>query len=137
MADAGARCLPEREDRRLGVPRLVRGDADARARGADAARRRRVERLRLDLAWVERLRHLAELGRRVALALGVLFGFGVLLVVGNTIRLAVESRRREIEVVMAVPVIAHRMVMDPQARFSGVTARGVVEELLKKLKVPA
>ncbi len=38
---------------------------------------------------------------------------------------------------MAVPVIAHRMVMDPQARFSGVTARGVVEELLKKVKVPA
>jgi MoxR-like ATPase len=38
---------------------------------------------------------------------------------------------------MAVPVIAHRMVMDPQARFSGVTARGVVEELMKKLKVPA
>ena len=37
---------------------------------------------------------------------------------------------------MAVPVIAHRMVMDPQARFSGVTARGVVEELLKKLRVP-
>lgn len=38
---------------------------------------------------------------------------------------------------MAVPVIAHRMVMDPQARFSGVTARGVVEDLLKRLKVPA
>lgn len=38
---------------------------------------------------------------------------------------------------LAVPVIAHRMVMDPQARFSGVTAQGVVEELLKKLKVPA
>lgn len=38
---------------------------------------------------------------------------------------------------MAVAVIAHRMVMDPQARFSGLTARGVVEDLLKKLKVPA
>lgn len=38
----------------------------------------------------------------MALALGVLFGFGVLLVVGNTIRLAVESRRREIEVVMLI-----------------------------------
>ncbi|NDB74631.1 MAG: MoxR family ATPase [Verrucomicrobia bacterium] len=38
---------------------------------------------------------------------------------------------------MAVAVIAHRVVMDPQARFSGLTARGVVEELLKKLKVPA
>jgi len=38
---------------------------------------------------------------------------------------------------LAVPVIAHRMVMDPQARFSGITGRGVVESVVKKLKVPA
>lgn len=38
---------------------------------------------------------------------------------------------------LAVPVIAHRLVMEPQARFSGMTARGVVEEILKKLPVPA
>ncbi len=38
---------------------------------------------------------------------------------------------------LAVPVIAHRMVMEPQARFSGVTARGVVEEVLKITPVPA
>jgi MoxR-like ATPase len=38
---------------------------------------------------------------------------------------------------LAVPVIAHRLVLEPQARFSGLTARGVVEEILKKLKVPA
>ena len=38
---------------------------------------------------------------------------------------------------LAVPVIAHRLVLEPQARFSGITARSVVEELLKKLKVPA
>lgn len=38
---------------------------------------------------------------------------------------------------LAGPVIAHRLVMEPQARFSGLTARGVVEEVLKKLKVPA
>jgi MoxR-like ATPase len=38
---------------------------------------------------------------------------------------------------LAVPVIAHRLVMEPQARFSGVTPRGVVEDVLKKLKVPA
>jgi MoxR-like ATPase len=38
---------------------------------------------------------------------------------------------------LAVAVIAHRLVLEPQARFSGVTARGVVEEVLKKLKVPA
>jgi MoxR-like ATPase len=38
---------------------------------------------------------------------------------------------------LAVPVIAHRLVMQPQARFSGLTARNVVEEVLKKIKVPA
>ena len=38
---------------------------------------------------------------------------------------------------LAVPVIAHRLVLEPQARFSGITTRGVVEEAVKKLKVPA
>ncbi len=38
---------------------------------------------------------------------------------------------------LAVPVIAHRLVLEPQARFSGTTARSVVEAALKKLKVPA
>ena len=38
---------------------------------------------------------------------------------------------------IAVPVIAHRMVMDPQARFSGRTAEGVVEETLESIPVPA
>ena len=38
---------------------------------------------------------------------------------------------------MAVPVIAHRLALEPQARFSGVTTAGVVEEILKKVPVPA
>jgi MoxR-like ATPase len=38
---------------------------------------------------------------------------------------------------MAVPVIAHRLVMEPQARFSGISPRGVVEAILKELPVPA
>jgi MoxR-like ATPase len=38
---------------------------------------------------------------------------------------------------LATPVIAHRLVMEPQARFSGMTARAVVGEILKKLPVPA
>jgi MoxR-like ATPase len=38
---------------------------------------------------------------------------------------------------LAVPVIAHRVVMEPQARFSGQTAQGVVEEVVKKTRVPA
>jgi MoxR-like ATPase len=38
---------------------------------------------------------------------------------------------------LAVSVIAHRLVLEPQARFSGITQRGVVEAVLKKLPVPA
>ena len=38
---------------------------------------------------------------------------------------------------LAVPVIAHRLVLEPQARFSGVTQRGVIEDILKNVKVPA
>ena len=38
---------------------------------------------------------------------------------------------------LAVPVIAHRLSLEPQARFSGLTARGVVEDVVKKIKVPA
>jgi len=38
---------------------------------------------------------------------------------------------------IAMPVIAHRMVMDPQARFSGATAEGAVEDILRSIPVPA
>ncbi len=38
---------------------------------------------------------------------------------------------------LAVPVIAHRLALEPQAKFSGVTPAGVVEEILKKVPVPA
>lgn len=38
---------------------------------------------------------------------------------------------------LAEPVIAHRLAMEPQARFSGLTARSVVQEVLKKVPAPA
>jgi MoxR-like ATPase len=38
---------------------------------------------------------------------------------------------------IAVPVIAHRIQLDPQARFSGVTAQALVQEILKTVPVPA
>jgi MoxR-like ATPase len=38
---------------------------------------------------------------------------------------------------MAVPVIAHRMVVEPQARFAGVTTAGLVEESLAKVPMPS
>lgn len=38
---------------------------------------------------------------------------------------------------MAVPVLAHRLVLDPQAKFSGATAQDVVADVLKSVPVPA
>jgi MoxR-like ATPase len=38
---------------------------------------------------------------------------------------------------LAVPVIAHRLSLDPQARFSGATAMSIVEEIVKTVAVPA
>lgn len=38
---------------------------------------------------------------------------------------------------LAVSVIAHRLVMEPRARFTGRTAEGIVEEILKSVPVPS
>jgi MoxR-like ATPase len=38
---------------------------------------------------------------------------------------------------LAVAVIAHRLALDPQARFSGTTSVSVVEEVVKTIAVPA
>ena len=38
---------------------------------------------------------------------------------------------------IAPSVIAHRLVIDPQARFSGVSTRKIVEEILRRIPVPA
>ncbi len=38
---------------------------------------------------------------------------------------------------IAAHVIAHRTVIDPQARFSGVTAESILDDIIKKIPVPA
>ena len=38
---------------------------------------------------------------------------------------------------LAVSVIAHRLVMEPQAKFSGKSAASVVEDVIKNIRVPA
>jgi MoxR-like ATPase len=37
---------------------------------------------------------------------------------------------------IAAPVIAHRLVLEPQAKFSGISARQVVDEIIKRVPVP-
>ena len=38
---------------------------------------------------------------------------------------------------MAVSVVAHRLVVDPQAKFTGLSPSGVVEDLIKRTPVPS
>lgn len=51
-----------------------------------------------DAVWRERLRDWLQLGTRLAAVLAALLGLGALLVVGNTVRLDIQARREEIEV---------------------------------------
>ena len=61
-----------------------------------------VDQVQLDLEWVQRLYGLMELGQRAVLILALMLSLAVLLVIGNTIRLAIESRRDEIVVIKLV-----------------------------------
>ncbi len=61
-----------------------------------------VETAQLDTDWVKRLLAILEVLRRVVQVSAALLGAAVVLVVGNTIRLDVASRRAEIEVMKLV-----------------------------------
>jgi cell division transport system permease protein len=61
-----------------------------------------VARAVLDMAWVQRLNALMYLSQRLVKVLAAILALGVLLVIGNTIRLAIENRREEIVVVKLV-----------------------------------
>jgi cell division transport system permease protein len=61
-----------------------------------------VDIVQLDLDWVRRLHSLLDVLRRVLWVAGLVLGFGVLAVIGNTIRLEIQQRRPEIEVTKLV-----------------------------------
>ncbi|WP_409273924.1 permease-like cell division protein FtsX [Pseudomonas sp. KCJK9111] len=62
----------------------------------------RVDVAQLDLVWVERLAAILKLGDRFVFGLAVMLISALLLVIGNTIRLHIENRRVEIEVIKLV-----------------------------------
>jgi MoxR-like ATPase len=102
----------------------------------DAVRRVRV---------AEELKHyVVELVRRTRAAPQVLLGCGprASIALTHTAKaLALfdgeEFVRPEHVQELAVATLAHRMVLDPQARFAGVSAASLVGDLLREVKVPA
>ena len=61
-----------------------------------------VDFVQWDLAWVNRMLAFIDLGERFVIGLSILLGLGVLLIVGNTIRLSLLRHRREIDVLSLV-----------------------------------
>lgn len=61
-----------------------------------------VNQVQVDREWVQRLNAILELLERAVMTLGVLLGVTALLVIINTLRLNIESRRDEIRIVKMV-----------------------------------
>ncbi|MAL98835.1 MAG: cell division protein FtsX [Alteromonadaceae bacterium] len=61
-----------------------------------------VDQVQVDLQWLQRLNTIADILQRGVTALSLLLAAAVILVIGNTIRLAIESRRDEILIVKLV-----------------------------------
>ena len=61
-----------------------------------------VDIVQLDTEWVSRFNAILDIVRRIVLLAAALFALGILVIVGNTIRLDIENRRDEIEVTKLV-----------------------------------
>ncbi len=85
------------------VVRPASGDkADVEALAGALAAMPETDFVQMDTVWVERLSGMLALLRRVVDMATILLGLAVVLVIGNTIRLEINNRREEIQVVKLV-----------------------------------
>lgn len=61
-----------------------------------------VDLVQLDTAWVDRFNAMLEAMRRIVLVIASLLGFGVIVIIGNSIRSEIQTRRSEIEITKLV-----------------------------------
>jgi len=84
-------------------PSRVAASAAATGQLAEALGRfREIDMVRVDLQWVRRLEAITQTLERGILVLAGLLSAAVLLIVGNTIRLEIQNRNHEIEVIKLV-----------------------------------
>lgn len=69
---------------------------------AELAKLPEVEQAKLDQKWLERLYAILDIVQRGVLVVAALLGLAVIVTVGNTIRLDIQSRREEIEVMKLI-----------------------------------
>lgn len=68
----------------------------------ELARDQVVELAQLDFEWVQRLHAMIKLAQRGVVLLAALLGLAVVVVISNTIRLAISNRRDEIEIISLI-----------------------------------
>lgn len=102
-----------------------------------------VDLAQLDIQWLRRLAALLQLAGRAVAMLAALLSLAVLLIIGNTIRLAVVNRQTEIEIIQLVggtPGFVRRPFLYAgllQGLFGGLLAWLLVETGLLLLGGPA
>ena len=85
------------------TPHLQHSDASQVEQLANRLRTfKQVELAQLDQEWIKRLYAIMDIVGRGVLVLGAMLALAVLLVVGNTIRLAIQNRRDEIVVIKLI-----------------------------------
>ena len=61
-----------------------------------------IDTIRLDLAWTDRFNAILKTFTRIAALLSALLAIGLILIIGNTIKLLIVNRRHEIEIIKLV-----------------------------------
>lgn len=61
-----------------------------------------IDNTQVDQLWIKRYYYLMTMAERLCLAMAALFGLGVILITGNTIRLSLQSHRDEVELLKMI-----------------------------------
>ncbi len=84
------------------TPRPLLAEAEIATLVERLSQKPQVDLAQLDMEWLQRLRSISDTTERGISILGLLLSLSVLLVIGNTIRLAILSRETEIKVMKLV-----------------------------------
>lgn len=97
----------------------------------------------LDMAWVKRLYYIVTLSKRIVYAMAILFSIGVILIVGNTIRLTTQTHQQEMNVLKLIGA-THAFIRRPMlyrgliyGLLGGLIAWSLVSVMLEYLQAPA
>lgn len=101
-----------------------------------------VDIAQLDMDWVTRLFDVISIGKNFVNALSILFGFGVILIIGHTLRSSLSSHTTEIQVMKLIGAtnayirrpLLYRGVL--YGLFSGMIALILVTLFLSRLETP-